>query len=163
MEVWIAADPAQVHPTPYPTLATKSKVTSTGPTMAENGNRDPRMVADQEPPSSSADTSSYYDWLPRKGGEEWIQYDFPTPSTVSRAEVYWFVGPGNSPVKRPASWKLLYRDGDQWKPVTAQGPYGTAPDQFNQVTFQPVRTTALRLVLTPQSNDSAGIEEWQVY
>jgi DUF1680 family protein len=163
MEVWIADDPGSTHPTPYPTLAAKSKVTTSGPTMAENGNRDPRMVADQEQPSSSADTSSYYDWLPKKGGEEWIQYDFPAPSIVSSAEVYWFAVPGDSQVKLPVDWKLLYRDGEEWKPVAAEGPYGTASGQFNRVAFQPVKTASLRLVLTSQPNHSVGIEEWQIH
>ena len=37
------------------------------------------------------------------------------------------------------------------------------PDQFNQSIFQPVKTISLRLVLTRNSINSAGIEEWQVY
>ncbi len=163
MEVWLADTPAKVRPTPFPTLATKSKVTSSGPTMAENGVRDPRMVADQEQPTSSADTSSYYAWPGEKSGEEWIQYDFPTTSSVSRTEVYWYAEPGErSRVKLPANWKILYREGNEWKPVEASGPYETAPDKFNEIQFRPVKTTALRMVITPQPEHSAGIEEWQV-
>ena len=160
MEVWIADSEATVHPTPFPSLASKSKITSSGPTAAENGNRDPRMVADQEQPTSSADTSSYYDWLPKRGSEEWIQYDFPNPTRVSSAEVYWFA---QRDVKAPADWKLLYREGDEWKPVHAKGAYRTALDKFNQVTFDPVDTSSLRLVLQLQTHYSAGIEEWQVH
>ncbi len=164
MEVWIADSASAAHPTPFPSLAAKSKVTSSGPTMAENGIRDPRMVADQEQPASSADTSSYYDWRPKKGSEEWIQYDFPTSSVVSTADVYWFVeAGGDNAVKLPASWKILYRDGDQWKPVEAKGVYGVEPDRFNRITFTPVTTSALRLVLQLQANNSAGIAEWQVH
>ena len=163
MEVWIATSSATVHPTPFPSLASKSKVSSSGPTMAENGNRDPRMVADQEQPASSADTSSYYDWLPQTGSEEWIQYDFPSPSRVSSSKVYWYARNGESGVKLPASWKLLYRDADLWKAVEAKSSYGVAPNQFNQVTFAPVTTSALRLVIQPQEKASAGIEEWEVH
>ena len=58
--------------------------------MAENGVRDPKLVADQEEPASSADASSLYSWLPKKGTPEWIQYDFAEPAKVSQADVYWF-------------------------------------------------------------------------
>ena len=37
MEVWIAEQEPAVHPTPYPSLASGSKVTTSGGTMAENG------------------------------------------------------------------------------------------------------------------------------
>ena len=50
----------------------------------------------------------------------------------------------------PASWKLLYKDGDQWKPVEASGAYGVERNQYNVVTFKPVTTTALRLELQAQ-------------
>ncbi len=160
MEVWIADSEATAHPVPFPSLASKSKVTSSGPTTAENGNRDPRMVADQEEPASSADTASYYDWLPKKGSEEWIQYDFPKPTRISSAEVYWFA---EHNVKAPADWKLLYRDGDEWKPVQAKGSYETALDKYNRVRFDPLETSSIRLVLQLQPNYSAGIEEWRVH
>ncbi|MBV9032890.1 MAG: glycoside hydrolase family 127 protein, partial [Acidobacteriaceae bacterium] len=140
MEVWIAAEESAVHPTPYPTLATKSKVTSSGPTMAENGVRDPRLAADGEDPTSSNDQASYYDWLPKRGTKEWIQYDFERPATVSSVEVYWYQEPGEGAVKVPTSWRILYRDGEQWKPVEAQGPYGVAINQFNKVMFKPINT-----------------------
>jgi uncharacterized protein len=162
MEVWIADSEANAHPTPYPTLATKSKVTSSGLTMAENGVRDPRLVADQEEPASSADTSSFYDWLPKRGSSEWIQYDFPQPTKVSSADVYWFEEPRGNAIKLPASWKLLYRDGDEWKPVEAEGPYRVTKDEFDHLTFRPVQTQSLRLMLEMQPNASAGIQEWRV-
>jgi uncharacterized protein len=161
MEVWIADTPDAVHATPYPTLATESKVTSSGGNVKENGVKDPRLVADQEEPASSADPSSYYDWLPKKGTAEWIQYDFPKPEQVSSSQVYWFAH-SEGPVKAPASWRLLYKDGEDWKPVEAAGTYGVALNTYNQVTFKPVKTTAVRLELQLQPDASAGIEEWQV-
>ncbi len=160
MEVWIANAEDAVHPVPFPTLASESKISSSGPTKAENGNRDPRMVADQEPPASSADASSYYDWLPKRGSEEWIQYDFPKAERVSSAQVYWFVA---GQVKAPVDWQILYRVGNDWKPVQARDAYRVELDKFNQLTFDPVETSSLRLVLHLQPNYSAGIEEWQVH
>jgi uncharacterized protein len=65
-------------------------------------------------------------------------------------------------VKVPASWRVLYKEGDAWKPVDARGPYGVERDRYNKVTFTPVRTGALRLELTMQPEWSAGIQEWKV-
>jgi hypothetical protein len=62
----------------------------------------------------------------------------------------------------PASWRILYQDGDEWKPVEASGPYGVARDAFNTVTFKPVTTSALRIEVVMQENWSAGLQEWKV-
>ncbi len=161
MEVWIADQQAAVHPTPYPTLASTSKITASGDKTTPNGIKDPGMVADLETPPSSSDSASVYDWWPHKGTQEWIQYDFAKPAEVSQAAVYWFAEPRGE-VKVPASWRLLYRDGEVWKPVEAESAYGTALDQFNQVKFKRVKTPALRLEVQLQPGQSAGIEEWTV-
>jgi hypothetical protein len=162
MEVWIASSESATHPTPYPTLATKSRVSSSGPTMAENGVRDPKLVADQEDPASSTDASSFYNWLPKKGSSEWIQYDFPQTTTVHSSDIYWFAEGSGKQIQLPKSWKLLYRQGDEWKPVEAQGTYTVSKDRYDHVAFKPVQTGSLRLVLEMQPNASAGIQEWRV-
>ncbi len=161
MEVWIADQTSAVHPIPYPTLASTSKITASGDKTTPNGIKDPGMVADLETPTSSSDPASAYDWSPHKGTEEWIEYDFANPAEVSQAAVYWFAEPKGE-VKAPASWRLLYRDGEEWKPVEAEGPYGVALDQFNPIKFKRVKTPALRLEVQLQPGRSAGIEEWTV-
>jgi DUF1680 family protein len=162
MEVWIANRESAVHPTPYPSIASEAKVTTSGSTMAENGLRDPKLVADQEEPASSSDATSYYDWLPKRGTDEWIQYDFAKPATVSSVDVYWFQEEGNRQIKLPASWRLLYKDGSDWKPVETSDAFGTAPDRYNHVAIRPVTTTGLRLELRLQPDKSVGISEWKV-
>ena len=162
MEVWIAERESAVHPTPYPSIASQAKVTSSGPTMAENGVREPKLVADQEEPTSSGDTSSFYDWLPKRGTEEWIQYDFSNPTKVSSVDVYWFQQGGNEPIKMPASWRLLYKQGGEWKPVENTCPYGVEKGAYNQVAFKPVTTTAMRLEVRIQENISTGVNKWHV-
>jgi hypothetical protein len=162
MEVWIANRDSAVSPTPYPSIASQAKVTTSGSTMAENGVRDPKLVADQEEPASSSDESSFYDWLPKRGTSEWIQYDFAKPTTVSSVDVYWFQQAGDRTIKVPASWRLLYQDGATWKPVETTDPFGTAVDRYNRVTIRPVRTSGLRLELQLQPDKSAGIAEWKV-
>jgi hypothetical protein len=76
--------------------------------------------------------------------------------------VYWYQEPGKGAVKVPASWRILYKDGAEWKPVQAENSYEIATDRFNRVTFKPVHTGALRLEVMLQPQYSAGIEEWRV-
>jgi DUF1680 family protein len=162
MEVWLAARESAVRPTPYPSIASQAKVTTSGETMAENGVRDPKLVADQEEPASSSDANSFFDWLPKRGTEEWIQYDFAKPTVVSSVDVYWFHQPANQAIQFPANWRLLYKDGSSWKPVETSDAFGTAPDRYNHVAIRPVTTNGLRLEVKLQPEKSAGISEWKV-
>lgn len=65
-------------------------------------------------------------------------------------------------MRAPASWRVLYRDGGEWKPVEASTPGAVALDRFNRVTFAPVSTAALRLEVALQPGWSAGVQEWKV-
>ena len=87
---------------------------------------------------------------------------FAKPASVSEAQVYWFDDTGRGGVRVPKSWRLLYKDGNDWKPVETSGEYGVARDAYNTVRFKPVTTTALRLELVMQPNVSAGVQEWKV-
>jgi hypothetical protein len=87
-----------------------------------------------------------------------VQYDFEKPATVSECELYWFDDTGTGECRLPASWRVLYKDGEEWKPVETSDLYGIKKDQFNKITFKPVTTTGLKLEVTLQPNWSAGIE-----
>jgi hypothetical protein len=114
-------------------------------------------------PKNSADHSiERFTWWPRKGSTEWVQYDFPKPRPVDRADVYWFVDHPRGGCKLPQSWRLLYRDGGAWKPVPEPTGYPTRPDQFCEARFQPVTTDALRLEVQLEPGFSGGILEWRV-
>jgi hypothetical protein len=155
MIVWLAATDGVAHPTPWPTPASAAKVT-TSPSR-----RNASAINDGEDPASSDDPTSYFDWWPRRGTDEWAEYAFEKPSTVSEVEVYWFDDTGRGQVRVPASWQLLYRDGDTWKPVQTANAFGVEKDRYNKVTFVPVTTTGLRLQVTSQPRWSVGIQEWK--
>jgi hypothetical protein len=155
MLVWIPASEAAARPAPYPTLATTSTVTT-------SGRKFPGMINDGEEPRNSADMDSYFDWWPRKGTTEWVEYAFAKPASVSQVEVYWFDDTGRGEVRVPQAWRVLYKDGDAWKPVESLESYGVEKGRYNRVTFKPVTTTALRLEVTLQPDWSAGILEWKV-
>jgi uncharacterized protein len=156
MIVWLATTDAVARPTPWPTPATTAAVT-TSPAR-----RNPRAINDGEDPPSSNDPASYFDWWPRRGTTEWVEYTFTKPTRVSEVEVYWFDDTGHGQVRVPASWRLLYREGADWKPIDTRDAYGVELDRFNRLTFAPLTTSALRLEVTMQPNWSAGIQEWRV-
>jgi len=157
MIVWIPNNESSVYLPPPPTIASTSKVRT-----SEGGNN-PIAVNDQSEPRSSRDNSDiYFHWWPRKGTTEWVEYTFAKPATVSETELYWYDDTGRGECRVPVSWRILYRDGDSWKPVENNEPYGVERDRFNKVTFKPVTTTGLRLEVTMQQNWSAGIQEWKV-
>jgi DUF1680 family protein len=156
MIVWIPETEAAAKPAPFPSIAITSKVT------ASPARRNPRNINDGEEPTSSSDASSYFDWWPKKGSTEWVEYAFEKPATVSSSDLYWFDDTGRGEVRVPASWRIFYRDGDSWKPVEPTSSYAVEKDKYNVLTFQPVTTTGLRLEVTMQPNWSAGIEEWKV-
>ena len=123
-------------------------------------------------------TTDRHSWINSKGGEwsarenwaggaipngppnEWAQYTFKEARSVSGVELYWVDDGGG--IRVPQSWRVLYREGDLWKPVDATGAYGVAKDQFNKVAFKPVKTNALKLEVKVQPDASAGVFEWRV-
>ena len=82
--------------------------------------------------------------------------------SVSEVEVYWLDDTGSGECRVPVSWRVLYKDGEEWKPVEAAGPYGVEKDRYNKVAFKPVTTSGLRLEVALQPEWSAGIQEWKL-
>lgn len=114
-------------------------------------------------PRSSGDQNiPRFTWWDHRGTEEWVEYEFPRPREVSAVEVYWFDDTGAGQCRVPASWTVLYRDGEAWKPVETAETGGTARDTFNALSFKPVMTRGLRLAVRLQEGFSGGILEWLV-
>jgi uncharacterized protein len=160
MIVWLPRTDQFAKPTPYPTIATLANVTVSVP--GQGRGKSPRPINDGEEPKSSDDPSSYFDWWPTLGSKlEWVEMTFAKPTAVSESSVYWFDDTGRGAVRVPASWRILYKDGDAWKPVEHAEPYGVGRDSFNRVTFKPVTTSALRIEVTMQPRFSVGLQEWK--
>jgi DUF1680 family protein len=115
----------------------------------------PRSSSDQNVPRMT--------WWDHKGTTEWVSYRFPERS-INNVQVYWFDDTGRGRCRVPASWKLLWRDGTDWKPVQLShgAAYEVARDRFNQVRFHPVSTRELKLEVQLQPECSGGILEWSV-
>ncbi len=124
---------------------------------------DLHAIRDGIVPASSDDHSvPRHTWWDRKGTEEWVSLTWPEPHSLSCAEVYWFDDTGRGGCRVPQSWQVQWLDGDQWRPVTGASRHGTARDTFNRVTFDPVRTTSIRLLVQLQEGMSGGVLEWRL-
>jgi len=170
MSVWLARENARAAMPPQRTIASTSRATSScgngtvaedypgnqPPTIerrfypsSQDGSGDIRAIQDQMEPVNSMDGSSPFLRLhPQSGDRAWVQYDFAGPARVASVEIYW--KDDKQYCVLPQSWRLLYKDGNEWKPVTALGPHPVTGDQFNKVSFSPVTTSALRIEIQLQ-------------
>jgi hypothetical protein len=159
MAVWLPREASGVRLRPAPTIASTSRPSASH--VWQNDTVD--ALNDQVEPESSIDHDiPRHTWWDHVGTREWVQYDFAKPTTASAVEVYWFDDTGRGRCRTPQSWRLLYRDGEEWKPVQTNDAYGVAKDRYNAVRFQPVETTALRIEVQLQPEVSGGVLEWRV-
>lgn len=114
-------------------------------------------------PENSGDHSiPRFTWWDHRGTNEWVQYEFPAPKVLSEVAVYWFDDTGVGQCRIPKSWRVLYRDGNQWQPVSIKTDQQVSKDEWNQRTFEPVKTSVIRIEVELQPNFSGGILQWRV-
>ena len=158
MEVWIPEGKESSRPLPYPTIASKSKVSGSVQ------NKSLAAVNDQlEPENSNDHRISYFHWWPGKGSKQWIQYDFTKTEKISSSKVYWFDDGPDGGCRVPASWTIYYKNvSGEWIQVKNLNNYGVEKDKSNEVKFEPVETASMKLEIQLPSDNSAGIYEWSV-
>lgn len=144
-----------------PTLAEKSTASSTsssGNLQALNDGRIPLAGRRRRGPRAPVFTM-----LGSKNETQWLQYSFPEATEIGTSQVYFVTDNNNenSP-QLPKSWRLLYRDGSEWKPVQTTSAYELQANVFNTVNFTPVRTTAMRIEVELDYNARTDIAEWRV-
>lgn len=170
MAVWVPSSASVAHPVPLPTIASRAQtvvmrapIQNDAP-LISSPEESVWGVNDQWEPTNSGDISKpYLYWWQKVGVEVNLEYKFEQPETVSNVEVYWLEFDhydGNYRV--PESWKLLYKEGEDWKEVDAKGAYTTLRDQYNKLDFVPVKTTGLKIVAKLQKGQSGGVIEWKV-
>lgn len=156
MVVWVPESVTQADaPLPRGVTASASFCSADGSTTA--------LLDGLEPASSDDHSIPRLAWWPHKGDVQWVQYDFDSPRRISSSDVYWFSDEKqHGECRVPAAWRLLVRDGEEWKPVKNPTEYGVHANEFNHVTFEPVTTNAVRLEATLPEKMSSGILEWRV-
>jgi DUF1680 family protein len=161
MVVWLSETPELAEPPDGAVLSKgfrvrASHVWTTDTLAAVNDGVVPKAASDATIPRQT--------WWDHKGTEEWMSYRFPKPRKIDGCAVYWFDDTGIGGCRVPAEWRLLWRDGDEWKPVKlAEGAkYGTALNQFNKVSFAPVETRELKMEVKLKAGFSGGVLKWTV-
>ena len=154
MAVWLAREPAHAWLPPVLPPNTARVRTSGGVPKTWTGyndqNDDLAAIHDGRDPIDSADQSHrFFRMRPPVGERAWLEYELERPTRISSSRVYWF--DDRRFCRLPASWRLLYRDGDGWTPVAARASYDVVKDAFNDVTFDPITTTAVRLEVEPDT------------
>lgn len=158
MTVWIPYEASASRPQPAPTIASTSKVSA-----SLKNKKMFASIKDQYEPSSSADNSyPFLHWWPAKDTSEYVQYDFDAAHTVSESKVYWFDDGPWGGCRIPVSYQVFYKKDDKWVPVKNTTPYTITKDAFNTVSFEPVNTTAVKMVIQLPTDNSAGIHEWAI-
>lgn len=157
MVVWIPESPALAESPPPRTRTSQARPSASfvcprDTLAALNDGVLPKSSGDQDIPR--------FTWWDRKGSMEWVDYEFPALQKLSRAEVYWFDDAGGC--RLPESWNLLYRDGEEWKPVEGATAFGVEADRLNAVRFRQVETRALRILAKLRPGASGGILEWRL-
>ena len=153
MAVWLARTPDKARATPIVPPDPIARVTSSGGiekkwTGYNDQNDDIAAVYDGVNPLRSSDESNlYFRMRPPVGQRAWVEYDFARPVTVSSTDVYF--ADDKRFCKLPASWRIVYKDGQTWKPVVAHGAYAVEKDRFNHADFDPVTTSAVRIEVEP--------------
>jgi uncharacterized protein len=156
MTVWLPTSKQSALPLPAPTIANRSKI------RASKMTRDIKAISDQLDPSGSNDHSPYYHWWPDKNKWEWIEYDFEKPAIISKTKVYWFDDSPDGGCRIPDDWEILYLRGNIWEPVTNLTPYNVTKDNWDYLSFKPVKASAVKIKVKLKKEFSSGIYEWVV-
>jgi len=155
MTVWPARVAAAARPEPADTLTYTSKTTASFVHVSLDA------IKDQIVPARSSDSSSQQlDFWPHKGTTEWIQFEWDRKHELSKVKVYWFDDSGRGGCRVPKSWRILYRDANgSFQPVEDATSYGIEKDKFNEVTFKPAKTDAIKIEIVLRENWAAGVQE----
>lgn len=159
MVVWTPVEPPPGAKADGATVAVVAKTSASHTWTADTR----QALNDNILPENSADHKiPRFTWWDHRGTTEWVGYEFEQPKTVSTVDVYWFDDSGKGGCRVPASWRVLWQDGDQWKPVETETSGGKEIDQLNRLTFQPVSSRAFRLEVQLQPGFSGGVLEWRL-
>lgn len=159
MTVWFPIDLNATKPALPPTLASQAKVSASQRRLPSISAINDRLV-----PAGGDDRSiPYTHWWPKTNSTEWLSYEFKEPATINSSTVYWYDDQPWQGCKVPDSWKLYYKNSaGEWEEVKNPSGYPTDKGVACTVSFEPVKTTAVKLELVQPKDKSCGVFEWSV-
>jgi hypothetical protein len=157
-ERWVAVD----KPLPLPAGATDLALTATpSASYASPWTTVTGINSGLFPVQSNDDndlTPYWGDWP--MTGTHWIELDWSSPVTTNSSELY-FADDGGG-LRVPSSWVVQYWNGSAWVNVSNQSGEPAQINQFNNVTFDQVTTTKLRVSMQGTGTASVGVVQWVV-
>lgn len=159
MTVWMPIDLNATTPALPPSIASQSKVSASERRLPSLSSVNDRLV-----PADGDDRSiPYTHWWPKNNSTEWLAYDFKEATEVSSCTVHWFDDSPWGGCRVPVSWKIYYRNAaGEWAAVENPSGYPCDKGVACNVTFKPVKTTALKLEIVQPEKHSCGVFEWSV-
>ena len=90
---------------------------------------------------------------------DWLEVDFGSEKKFSRIELAIYDDRGG--VQPPTKYEVEYWDGKDWKPVTGarKSPENPTGSQFNEVKFDRVKASKVRVVFTHAGKARSGVSE----
>lgn len=158
MAVWLPVELNVTRPMMPPTLASSGKVSASHLVKSISAINDRLLPKDENDRSVP-----YYHWWPKKNTTEWISYDFAQEQTVSQSTVYWFDDAPWGGCRVPESWKIYYKNAaGEWLPVKNTTAYPIVKGIGSEVSFEPVKTKAIKLEVQLPAENASGLFEWDV-
>lgn len=159
MTVWIPIDLSATKPSLPPTLASQAKITASVRNLPSLQSINDRLV-----PAGGDDRSiPYTHWWPKNNSTEWLAYEFKEATTITTSTVYWYDDQPWQGCKVPDAWKLYYKnDAGEWQEVGHPSGYPTDKGVACTVSFDPVKTKAVKLEIVQPKDKSCGVFEWSV-
>ena len=158
MAVWLANDISAARPVQQPTIASESKIDASHKIKAISAINDGLV-----PKDANDRTIPYYHWWPKEGTTEWISYEFDDEKTVSSSTIFWYDDGPWGGCRIPEGYKIYSKDTKgEWIPVENTSPYTVKKGQANEVSFSPVKTTAIKIEVKLPEKYATGIFEWSL-
>jgi hypothetical protein len=156
-----SAPPTSTPPTSGPPSATNLALSAT-PSASYTSSWESVLALNDgiDPPSSNDTVNRRWGTWPNQG-EQWGLLTWSSAQTLGRAQVYFF--DDDQGIDMPASWKLQYWNGSAYVDVANASGYPLAKNQYNTVTFTPVSTTRLRVLIQSAANYSVGLLEVKAF
>jgi hypothetical protein len=156
MAVWIPTTIKKAIPLNNPSMASQSKVSSSGGKILRS------LYDGRYPAISKSEEIEFFVWSNNKD-TLWVQYDFNTKEEVSMMEVYWVSDSESEKIDVPDSWRILAQFNNQWRQVwNPMRKWPVEKNMLNKVIFETARTKSIRLEVIPQKGKTVGIYEWQI-
>jgi DUF1680 family protein len=108
-----------------------------------------------------ADSMPWKPWGSENKSVHWVRYDWIKPVRTGKIAVYLWDYYNVIPL--PDSYRILYRDGDGFVPVSNASALEVENNRFNTITFDEIETTGLRLEADSSLFFVSNVLEWEVY